>query len=789
MTKPIRKVAVIGAGVMGTGIAAHFANSGVETLLLDIVPPGLTEEERASKEHRDRFAARAKAAALESRPSAFHHPTNADLVRIGNTEDDLTLLSDVDLVIEAIIEKMEAKQALFAKLDGLVAPGTVVASNTSGLAIAGMIEGRSAAFRANFVVMHFFNPVRFMKLLEVVPGTETDPEVVERIARAGREQLGKGVVLGKDTPNFIGNRIGVHSMLFTIRLAAEQKLSPEDVDLVTGPPMGHPRSANFRTADIVGLDTFVHVADNCFSTLVDDPERGVFEAPPFLRSMVEQKLLGNKTKAGFFRRSKAGNETFDLESLAYRPSRETDAVKTTCAKLSRIEDPRERVRALVADESVVGRFAWQCLARTLLYTAGLVGIITDDLEACDQAMRWGYNWELGPFESWDAIGFAEGLVRMRADGLAIPENVARMEANGARSFYDGDRTYDLVRGGYVARTLDPKAKPLSVLRHGEKPVLRSAGTEAWDLGDGVLGLSFTTKANSLDADVIAAIPKAVERAERDFRGLVLANEGDHFCVGANLNMVLGAAQAKQWESLRGTVRAMQGAMQRLKYASVPVVVAPFGTTVGGGLEICLAAYATQAYCETFAGLVEVGVGLVPGGAGHLNLLYRALSAIPDGTDVDVLPFVSAAFRAIVKGRVSASAAEAQHLGYFHARDGISFDRARLVCEAKARVLGLAEAGYRPPVPRAFVLPGQRGMDALEVAIAAMVADGSASEHDALIARKVAGVLCGGASGGERKVTEAAILELECEAFVSLAGEAKSQERMVAMLSTNKPLRN
>jgi len=790
MTKPIRRVAVIGAGVMGSGIAAHFANSGIETILLDIVPPNLTDDEKKIPANRNRFAVNGKTNALKNKPAAFFHATNADLVTVGNTEDDLGKLANVDLVIEAIIEKLEPKQSLFAKLDGLVAPDTIVASNTSGLSIAKMVEGRSDSFRKNFLVMHFFNPVRYMKLLEVVPGTETDKAVLDRVKSIGANQIGKGVVLGYDTPNFIGNRIGVYSMLLTTHLTLEQKLNPEDVDLISGTPMGHPRSASFRTADIVGLDTFIHVADNCYDSLTQDPERDVFKAPAFMRAMVEKKLLGGKTKGGIFRKSKAGNETFDFFTMEYRPSTETEAIKASCKKLSKIEDVRERVKALVADDSVVGKFAWQSLSRTLAYTAGLVGEISDDIEACDQAMRWGYNWELGPFETWDAIGFTAGLERMKADGLKIPATIEKMAASGATSFYSNDgKKYDLAKGAYVARDLDPKATTLGETRRGDKPVFRNAGAEAWDLGDGILGLTFTTKANSIDNDVIAAIPKALEIAEKDFRGVVIANEGDHFCVGANLLMVVMGAQQKQWEMIRNTVRGFQGAVQRIKYASVPVVAAPYGMAVGGGLEVCLASHATQAYCETYAGLVEVGVGLIPGGAGNLNMLWRALAAIPEGVEVDTLPYVTNVFKSIAMAKVSSSAVEAQQFGFFYPRDGISLDKARLVAEAKARAMGLAEAGFVRSVPRAFRLPGESGIATLHMMIDTLVAGGFATEYDAFIARKLATVLCGGAGGATRPVTEAEMLELEAEVFVSLCGEAKSQERMQAMLTTNKPLRN
>jgi 3-hydroxyacyl-CoA dehydrogenase len=789
MTKPIRRVGVIGAGVMGSGIAAHFANAGIEVLLLDIVPPGLSEAEKASPAHRNRFAEGGKQAALKAKPAAFFHKTNAALVRTGNLEVDLERLGNVDLVIEAIIEKLDIKRALFDKLERVVAEGTIVASNTSGLRIADMLEGRGDAFRRNFLVMHFFNPVRYMKLLELVAGPDTDPAVMDRVRACGVDQLGKGIVVGKDTPNFVGNRIGCHGMTLTMQLMVEMGLSPEDVDNITGTPMGHPRSASFRTGDIVGLDTFVHVSDNCHAVLTDDPEREAFKVPEFLRGMVQKKLLGAKTRAGFYKKAGGETLTYDYKTGEYRAKAEDPAIKELCKSLSKLEDVAERVKKLVADEGPAGTLAWRILSRNMAYSATLIGEITDDVEAIDNAMKWGYNFELGPFESWDAIGFKEATLRMKKDGLALPESIDKMIESGATSFYKDDEVWDLAKGKYVPRDLDPRNVSLPDMRMGEKPVVRTTTAEAWDLGDGILGLTFTGKANSIDSDVIKAINETVDIAERDFRAIVIANEGEHFCVGANLLVVMMAAQQKAWEQIRGVVQQMQGAMQRIKYSNVPVVAAPFGMTVGGGLEVCLAADATHAYCETYAGLVEVGVGLLPGGAGNVNMLYRMLSGIPDGANVDSLPFVARAFENIAMARVATSAVEAQHFGYFHQRDGVAFDRARHLYEAKQRAIGLATSGYHPPIPRAFVLPGESGIATIGMMIDTLVASGYASEHDALIARKVATVLSGGASGASHPVTEQELLDLEAEAFVSLCGEPKSQERMQHMLMKNKPLRN
>jgi len=788
MTKPVRRAGVIGAGVMGSGIMAHFANAGVDVVLLDIVPPGLSDEEKKHPGKRDSFAANGLKGALKAKPAAFFYPAYAKRVTIGNLEDDIELLKGCDLVIEAIIENLDIKRSLFERLETTLDEDTVIASNTSGLRIQDMLEGRADWFRKNFLVMHFFNPVRYMKLLELVPGEETDPAVMERMATFGEDQLGKGIVVGKDTPNFVGNRIGTYSMALAMRQMLEDELAPEDVDAITGPPMGHPKSATFRTADIVGLDTANHVAENCYEALTDDPERETFRMPEFVRKMIDDGLLGNKTRGGFYKKTKEGIQTFDPYKHEYRSKGGNPEIKKFCKSLE--GTPAERVKALVENDGPAGRFAWKVLAPTLVYSANKIGEITDDIEAIDNAMKWGYNWELGPFETWDAIGVKAAYDRMKADGLPVPKAVDDMVASGAERFYTDDgRAFSLVKGEYEQRDLDPRNQGLGTMRQGDSAVFQNRGAEAWDLGDGVLGLTFTTKANSIDDQIIAALTEAVDLAERDFRGLLVFNQGEHFCVGANLFTVVMAAQQKAWDQIGGTVSQLQNAVQRMKYATIPVVAAPFSMTVGGGLEVCMGADAVQASAETYAGLVEVGVGLLPGGAGNMNMLWRALEGIPDGTDVDYLPFVSRTFQNIAMARVATSAAEAREFRYFRPTDGISFDKARLLTEAKARVIGMAESGYHPPAPRAYRLPGESGIATLEMMIDTLQAGGYASEHDALIARKVATVLCGGASGHAREVTEQEMLDLEREAFISLCGEPKSQERMQHMLTTNKPLRN
>ena len=804
MTQPIRRVAVLGAGVMGSGIAAHCANAGIPVVLLDIVPPKLSEAERqskaaraggsasggaASEDARDQLAAGALEKLKKAKPAAFMHARNAVLVSTGNFEADLGRVAECDLVIEAIVERLDVKQALFEKLEGLVRPGTLIASNTSGLRIADMLGGRSEAFRQGFLVTHFFNPPRYMKLLELVAGPETSAEAKQRAEQFGREVLGKGIVWAKDTPNFIGNRIGLHSMMTAIHLMLERGLAPEDVDAITGIPMAHPKSATFRTADVVGLDTVGHVAANCYQTLTDDEDRASFATPPYITKMIGQGILGDKTKGGFYKKQGDGLLTLDPKTGEYRPRAGDPEIAKAMKGLGRIEDPRERVKKLVATPGPAGELAWTVLSRSLAYAARRIPEITESIEAIDNAMKWGYGWELGPFETWDALGFGETVARMKQDGLALPAWIEKMIAAKAASFYAGDRVWDPVRGDYAARAMDPREVTWEVLRRGDAPVLKNAGAEAWDLGDGVLGLTFKTKANSIDADVIKMIHDAVERAERDFRALIVWNQGEFFCVGANLFAVVMAAGAKQWDQLREMIKGYQYATQRMKYAQVPVVAAPYNMTLGGGLELCFGADAVQAAAETYSGLVEVGVGLIPGGAGTLNMLWRALEGVPEGVDADTYAFVTQVFKNIALAKVATSAEEGKAFGFFRATDGVSFDRARQLHETKQRAIGLAAAGYHPPVPRAYKLPGESGIATLQMLVNTLVAGNYASAHDAKIAMKLANVLCGGVTGATHAVTEDEILELEREAFLSLCGEPLSQARMQHMLQHQKPLRN
>ncbi len=788
MSVSIRTAAVLGAGVMGSAIAAHFAGAGIRTRLLDIVPPDLPDAQKADPKARNRFAASGLERALSAKPAAFYDTDAARLITIGNFEDDLSRVSDCDLVIEAVVENLAVKRGLFEKLAPHLAPHAVLASNTSGLGIAAMSEALPEDVARRFLVMHFFNPVRYMRLLELAPGPRTDPSVLEFAARLG-EGLGKGIVWAKDTANFVGNRIGVYAVMLTMHEMLKAGLSIDVVDKIVGKPMGRPKSAAFDTADIVGLDTLVHVARNCFDSLPNDEERAVFAIPEFVERMLAEKKLGRKSGGGFYK--KVGDEikVLDLESFEYRSQ-----AKVRFDSLGAIrneEDVRKRLKALVDFDDVAGRFAWQLLSRTLAYSARRLGEITDDIVNIDRAMRWGFNWELGPFEAWDAIGVPESVARMEKDGIALPAWVKDMLASGRTSFYEGapaaPRFYDVKSKALSPLPTDAREIRIDALKANGKVVQENFGASLVDLGDGVLGVEVHTKMNTLDPDVIAMFDAAVTRAEKDFEAIVLGNDGEHFCAGANLFLIVMAAQQKNWDQIEKVVTGLQGSLQRLRYAKVPVVAAPFQYTLGGGCEVAMAADACQAHAETYMGLVEVGVGLIPAGGGCLRMVERWTGDVPAG--IDPLPLIGAASLNVATAKIATSAEEAKKLRYLRPSDGVSLNRAHLLYHAKQRALGMARADYRPPLPRLFTAAGYDAARTIGMRVWGMQESGFASAHDALIANKIGYVLCGGQVAAGTEVTEQHILDLEREAFLSLCGEQKSIERMMFMLQNNKPLRN
>lgn len=791
MTERIETAAVLGAGVMGSAIAAHLAGCGIRTYLLDIVPNNLSDAEKDLSAARNRLALQGIQGALKAKPAAFYDPDAARLIIPGNFEDHLGALNECGLVVEAIVERMDIKKSLWAKVAAASNDETLLASNTSGLSIAGMSEDLPEAAQRRFLGMHFFNPVRYMRLLELISGPKTEPSVMSRAADIG-EFLGKGIVYAKDTPNFVANRIGVYSMMLTLQLMEEGGYTIEEVDKITGPAMGHPKSATFRTADVVGIDTLVHVAQNCYDNLPNDEERDVFAPPGWVEELVKSGRLGQKTKAGFYTKKGGDILVLDKATSEYREQNKVRFDSLGAAKGE--EDVGKRIKALVASDDRAGDLAWKVISRSLCYTARRVGEIANDIVNIDRAMRWGFNWDLGPFEVWDAIGVAPAVERMKADGLDVPEWVTEMVASGTTSFYDGgarDRAYfdvSLKKPAPIKR--DPKHVKLDAIKEAGSTVVKDTlGASLVDIGDGVLCLEVHTKMNTIDADVVECMNAAVDEAEKNFQALVIGNDGEHFGAGANVLLVFMAAQQKQWDQIGEIVSNLQQACQRLRYAGVPVVSAPFQYTLGGGAELAMAADVCQAYAETYMGLVEVGVGLVPAGGGCLRSVERWTASVASVEGADVLPFVGQASLNIAMAKVGAGAEEARRLRYLQPTDGISLNRDLLLYEAKQRALGMARAGYRPPRPPVLRAAGQDAAKTIGMRVWGLQESGYATEHDGVIANKVAHILCGGdvAAGTER--TEQDYLDLEREAFLSLCGEEKSQARMQSLLMNNKTLRN
>jgi 3-hydroxyacyl-CoA dehydrogenase len=789
MSEGIRTAAVIGSGVMGSAIAAQLAGAGVRTHLLDVLPKDLPAGKQADPRARNRIAEEAVAKALKTKPAPFYVPDHARLVTTGNLDDHLDRLREADLVIEAIVENLDIKKQLFQKIAPFLAERAILASNTSGLSIASMSGVLPAELQSRFVVMHFFNPVRYMHLLEISPGPKAKPDVVERAARFG-EFLGKGIVYTKDTTNFVANRIGVYGMQLTMHSMLESKLGIDTVDMITGKPMAHSSGATFKTGDLVGLDTLVHVATNCYDTLKNDPQREIFRIPDFVTRLVKEGRLGRKTGAGFYK--KVGDDilVLDYDKLEYRPAEKVrfDSI----GAVRNIEEPKERIAKLLTFDDAAARFAWTLTAKTLAYSAALVGEIADDIVSIDRAMRWGFNWELGPFETWDAIGVAPSLERMKKEGIAVPDWVSRAAASGG--FYAGSpaaRTFfDVASKAPKPLSTDRRQLGFEVLKSDpSKVVKKNLGASLVDLGDGVLAVEVHTKMNTIDADVIAMLTEGVKEAEKNYEALVISNDGQHFGAGANLFMIYAAAQQKAFDQIGQVIRGLQNSLQGLRYAKVPVVAAPFQYTLGGGAELAMAADQIQAHAETYMGLVELGVGLIPAGGGCLRMVERHTLPVQGVENADLLPLIGQASMTIATAKVSTSAHEAKQLRYLQPEDGISLNRSHQLYHAKQRALGLARAGYRPPMPKLIAAAGYDAAATIGARIWGMVEGKWATEHDALLARKVAHILCGGNVAAGTLLTEQAYLDLEFEAFLSLCGEEKSLARIEHMLKNNKPLRN
>jgi len=816
----VEKAAVLGAGTMGAQIAAHLANAQIPTLLLDIVPRELTADEQArgltleSPVVRNRIARAGYEGARKAKPAAFFTADLAALVTVGNFEDDLAKLKDCDLIIEAVVENPDIKRSLYEKVEQHRRPGAIVTSNTSGIPLKQLAEGRSEDFRAHFLGMHFFNPPRYMHLVEIIRTEWTKPEVSCSMFGFLDERLGKGVVVAKDRPNFIANRIGTFGALVTIHAMNEDNYSIEEVDKITGPAVGRPKTATFRTFDLVGLDVLAHVVKNLGENLPDDPERAMFVMPEFVGKMLERGLLGNKTKAGFYRRQKGEGDkreiwTLDTATLDYRPAQKVKLPSLEMAK--NIEDTAERIKTLVWSKDRAGAFLWKTTLRTLCYAADRIPEIADTVVEIDRAMQWGFNWELGPFEVWDAIGVEKSVAKLKEEGKAVPANVQAMLDSGAKSFYkqeNGERFYfDFPSGQYV-RAADPPGtiilKSLKERGTGVPPVShaqdarattsvikKNSGASLIDLGDGVACLEFHSKMNSIGGDTLEMLKFALAEVEKNYLGLVVGNQGQNFSVGANLMLMLMEAQDENWEELDMIGRFFQSSVMSLRYSPKPVVVAPFQMVFGGGCEMVLHADRVRASAETYIGLVEVGVGIIPAGCGTKEMLVRAMDSIPhDMKDADPFPFVKRAFETIALAKVATSAEEARDLGFLSADDSVSMNRDRLIADAKKEVLALAASGYVQPQQRTDILAlGNPALATLKLGVHMMKRAGYISDHDALIGEKLARILTGGDLNHSTRVSEQYLLDLEREAFLSLIGTRQTQDRIAHMLKTGKPLRN
>jgi len=795
------KAVVLGAGTMGAQIAAHLANAGVEVLLLDVVPRDLTKEEQAkgltldTPQVRNRIAAAGLAAAPKLKPAAFFSPALASLIAVGNFDDDLAKVKDYDWIIEAVIENLDIKRELLARVDKLRRPGSVLTSNTSGISIRQMAEGLSEDFRKHFLGSHFFNPPRYMKLVELIPTADTLPEVTNSIADFCDRRLGKGIVYAKDTPNFIANRIAAFSSLNTIRVMIDGGYSVEEVDAMTGPLIGRPKSASFRTSDIVGLDVSLYVADNLYKAVPDDERRDTLVPPDFRREMVKRGWIGNKSGQGFYKQQKGeGGKTeywvLDYATMEYRAPAKLKQPSIDAAKA--IEDTAERIRTLIYGKDRVGEFLWKTISQNLVYAANRVPEISDNIVNIDNAVKWGFNHEFGPFELWDVIGVERSVELLRKEGVKIPALVERLLGSGNKSFYTRreGRLYYFDQETSSYRELEPRPGVILLkdLKDRERIIKKNAAASLIDLGDGVACLEFHSKMNSIGADTISMMNASVKEVGENFEALVIANQAENFSVGANLMLLLLGAQEGEWDEIALSVRHFQNANMGLRYSNKPVVVAPQGMALGGGCEITMHGDRARAAAESYIGLVEVGVGLIPGGGGVKEMVLRSTEGI--GPDEDLFPRIKKVSETIAMARVSTSAVEAQDLGFLRHNDPITMNRDRLVEDAKQTALAMVAEGYMQPHPRTDIpVAGEPAFAAIKLGLHMMVRGGFISEHDAVVARKLAYIITGGGLSHRTLVSEQYLLDLEREAFVSLCGERKTQERIQHMLKTGKPLRN
>ena len=805
--KRIQKVAILGAGTMGARIAAHFANAGIPSYLFDIVPPDADAPER------NKIAAAGLDAAKKSKPAAFVEPGLASLVTIGNFDDDLRRLAEVDWIIEAVVENLEIKRALLRKVEAVRKPGTFITTNTSGLPVGKIAAGFSEDFRRSWFGTHFFNPPRYMRLLELIPTPDTDRAAIEAVAHFGDVHLGKGIVYAKDTPNFIGNRIGTFSVLNVIRLMQELDLSIEDVDALTGQEVGWPKSATFRTIDLVGLDILGHVVGNMTHNVRD--ERSDLKLPDFYQHMLERKMLGDKTRGGFYKKTKGadGNEerlALDWKTLEYNPRRKPKFPALEMAK--NIEDTHARIRTLLGFDGSgpqkgdkAGQFLWSALSDLWTYAANRIPEISDNVVEIDRAMKLGFSWELGPFELWDAVGVEASVARMKKEGRPVAANAEKLLAAGQKSWYGDDpkaasgrKYWDLEKANWEPVQVPQGVWSVTVAKKANGVVKKNAGASLVDLGDGVGCLEFHSKMNSLGADIISLITQTLKPGGPGdpFDAFVITNDATNFSVGANLMLLLMAVQEEEWDDVDLVIRQFQNMTQAIKFSPKPVVVGAFGLCLGGGTEISMHAPARQPHVELYTGLVEVGVGLLPGGGGCKEMLLRAVDSAASirkdgrGESVELLEAMKKAFETIATAKVATSAQEACGLGFVADSDRITMNRQRVLSDAKLRALEMVRAGYEPPQPRKEIpAPGENVLAALKMGVYLMRQGDYITDHEVKLGGKIAEVLCGGNVTPGTPISEQYVLDLEREGFKSLCGEKKTQERIQYTLKTGKTLRN
>jgi len=801
MNRKIRSAAVIGSGVMGGGIAALLAGAGVKALLLDIVPFDLKDDEKNDPAARNRIAKAGLDTVLMSMPSLLMQKKDVDLISIGNLEDDFDKLADCDWIVEVVVENLKIKKDLFKRIEPVRKKGSIVSSNTSGIPLKAMSEGLSSEFRQHFLGTHFFNPVRYMKLLEIIAGEETLPEIVEFMADYGERILGKGIVWAKDTPNFVGNRIGVQGMVKAMQLMLEEGLTIPEVDALFGPVMGRPKTAMFKTSDLVGLDTMGHVAKNTYDLIEDDEARESFVIPEFVDKMIEKNLLGKKTQSGFYKTDltpewKKIRKVINPATLEY--SEYEPPVFPCLAEAKKAGTLPEKMKAILYGEDKGAKFAWKAVADNLIYAANRIPEISDTIVDIDNAMKWGFNFEMGPFEAWDAIGVKESVEKMKKEGLKVPQIVTGMLESGCTSFYKSENGkvffYDFKSNDYRELVVSKNIISLKALRGADKVVKTCASASLIDIGDGVFCCEFHTKMNAINDEIVDFIGDTLDYIDENGTGLVIGNQAGGmpgaFSAGADLAFVLGLAKAKKYSEIESLVEKGQSGIQRGRYAPFPVVAAPYGMTLGGGCETCLGADRIVAHAELYMGLVEIGVGLLPAGGGCLNLWKKFVNTIPEPvTDVDLAKFFVPVFMAIAMAKFSMSAAEARANGFLGPKDRIVFNRDYLIGEAKKEVLKMVDEGYAPPVKRKIKVFGESAQGMINAEICNMVSAKFVSEYDAFLAKRIAYVISGGEVRANSEVDEEVILKLEREAFIDFIKEEKTIARIEHMLKTGKPLRN